>query len=244
MTKKSSSLKRVFVTTGNPQRLAQALGELEADADSLERIVVGFGPAGRGKTAAGIWLAGADPERRIYVRALQVWSTIKMLQDLGRALGRSDMPSTSGKAYDALIERVGDTARTTLIIDEANYLKQYTLNVLRDLHDEAGLTLVLLGEQKIKEELEKHTRLRSRVVHWQTFSALAEAEAHLIAQKLLPDGVTIEAEAAKKLLAQASGLFRDYVNLLRASLRLAQANDQDKITTETALTLGRRLRVA
>jgi len=236
------SLTNAFVRTENPQRLSQTVADLETDDEAKERIVVGYGPAGRGKTSAGIWLAGEEPVRRVYVRARQVWNTLKMLQDIGAALGRRDMPSVAGKGYDALLERIEATSRMTLIIDEANYLKSMTLNVLRDVHDEAGVTLVFLGEQRIKDELERHRRLKSRVAAWVPFAALQEKEAPLVARKLLPQEVGIEEEAVKALLSQAGGVFRDYVNLLRAALRQATANNQNQITLATARTLGRLLR--
>jgi len=234
-------LKDAFVTTGNPQRIAAALTNLEEDEEARERIIVGHGPAGRGKTTAGIWLAGHDPRRRIYLRALEVWDGLTMMRAIARELGKDTLPSLSGRAYEALQEAAGLTERTTWVIDEANYLKRRPLNILRDLHDSTRLTLVFLGEEKIKTALEQHTRFRSRVAAWVPFVPLTEAEAPLVAGKLLPEGMGIEGPAAKAIHAAAQGSFREYVNHLRAALRVAGANGQISITPETVRTLGLRM---
>lgn len=228
------SLKNVYCMTGNPQRLSQAVGQLEADGEAKERIICAFGPAGRGKTTAGVRLAADKPYERVYIRARQTWNVLAMLQDIGQKLGRPDMPSIGHKCYLALLERLAETGRETLIIDEANYLHARTLNVLRDAHDEAGITLILLGEQRIKEQLEQRKRLKSRVIAWVPFTPLVDSEAGLVARQLLPDGIDIQPEAVSVLLQAATGIYRDYVNLLRRSLLIADANGQKAIAPAIA----------
>ncbi len=245
MTRRKASLNKIFVPTGNPQRLAAAVAAVEADAEAEERVVVADGEAGRGKTAASIWLAAAEPDRRLYIRGMQIWSaSLTMLRALGEALGQPSMPSTTDRCFKAIRELIEATGRTTWILDEANYLRQHTLAILRDLHDVAGVSLVLVGERRITDELKKRQRLSSRIVARVPFVALSDDEAALVAGQLLPEGASIQPEAIKVLHAASRGLFRDYVSLLRLSLSMAAANDLSEIPVRAAEQAVRRRREA
>lgn len=127
-------------------------------------IVVG--PAGVGKTlsakAAQAMFPGA-----IYLRITQAERrTTGMLKTLLMELKLPKLAATC-EMQRRLIEHLTDTGRP-LLIDEAHKLTQTSLDALRDLHDEAGLPVILFGTIDLKRQTDDTTvffgQFSSRVI--------------------------------------------------------------------------------
>lgn len=131
------------------------------------RMVVIVGPPGTSKTEAvkhykesmaNVWVATMKPSTA---------GMVPMLQRILKALGR---PGAKGTP-DALADLVEAAVRNTgglLVIDEADHLQEKSLEELRSLHDETGIGIALVGNNKLNERLgsggksEAFARLASR----------------------------------------------------------------------------------
>ena len=108
-----------------------------------------------------------------------------------------------------------------IIVDEIDYLlKDFrTIETLRDLHDETGVPIILVGMQLAKHKLKKHTHLFDRISEFYNFTEFEYSDIKQITEddtyvnELLRKNV-IKLEEAKNhpqkhVLTKAIGVFND-----------------------------------
>lgn len=120
------------------------------------RIVIGWGPAGCGKTLGAEALTAEDP-LAIHIRVQQKRGTDSGLARLiVDAVGWRGRPQ--GSVISFVIDRLTNTGRL-LIVDEAHRLSTSGCEFLRDLADVAGIPIMLLCTEEFYTKL---TEVRSR----------------------------------------------------------------------------------
>ncbi len=120
-------------------------------AKTIELSAIGliYGDAGRGKTLT-LKAAAAIHTGAILIRVTQSTRTPSSLAKHLAQLLQLRGAETLLKAESKLIEKLSRTGRP-LLIDEAHQLKPEALELLRDLHDECGVPVILVGTVKINE---------------------------------------------------------------------------------------------
>lgn len=126
---------------------------------------------------------------------------------------------------------------TLLMIDEADRLKTATLEQVRDIFDQGGLGVILIGMPGLEKRLSRYPQLYSRVGFVHEFRPLSAQEMRdLLCQRWTPSGVILPEEGLndEDLLATiiriTGGNFRLLHRLMTQVARLVEINALSQIT--------------
>ncbi|UFZ05476.1 ATP-binding protein [Bradyrhizobium ontarionense] len=127
------------------------------------------GPSGFGKTYASIFAQNRVKATRIEVGDSWTRRTLlhRVLREFGeRPKERTPIAELAEMARGAL----GQDSSRPLIVDEADKLvDKGMIEILRELQEESGAPVILIGEEKLPTKLLAVERMHNRVLHW--FSA-------------------------------------------------------------------------
>jgi len=128
---------------------------------------------------------------------------------------------------------------TLVMIDEADRLKTATLEQVRDIFDQGGIGVILIGMPGIEKRLSRYPQLYSRVGFVHAFRPLSEAQVRkLLQQKWVPSGVKLpkkgvaDEEALAAIIRVTGGNFRLLHRLLTQIARLVEINALKTVTGE------------
>jgi len=209
--------------------LFAGLGELNAQAGAAPCFALVYGPPGTGKTTASHSVVGLFNGVRVRVMALTTPGSF--LGAIAEELDIYVKRSATDKLR-AVIEALKQTPRP-LIIDEVDRLAdgdRRLLEILRDVHDESSVPVVLIGEEKMPGKLKRWPQLEQRITHFIPFGPLDMDDARLATRDLC------EVEIADELVARAhkdsSGRLRLLVGVLRRFETFAKARDLERLSEE------------
>ena len=227
-------MKRVFIETRNVQAFRTALREAEDMDKGQPGLVVVHSRAGRGKTAAAV--ADHSEHGGIYLRVWQDWSQHSFLQALAfEACGVR--PHGANNCKVRIVEALGAEPRT-IYVDEADRLRVGRIEDLRDIHDETGCPVVLIGEEGLPPLLRARRRLWSRVVHDMEFGPVTPDDVLLYAVQAA--SLRMTPEACSLTAKRADGDFRLVTVDLVALERVARAAETDQVSADMVRSLPRR----
>ncbi|MDO4838513.1 MAG: ATP-binding protein [Clostridia bacterium] len=194
-------------------------------------IGVVMGMPGTGKTT----VAGIVSSKLTHAIYIEAWLSMRLgdlLDEIGTGLGlelRGTLDSRTQKLIRALKQRPD----TVILVDEAEYLKKWNvekLDVLRKIHDNTGVTILLFGTPALANVLNRRdtTQLSRRMFQY-AFSGARKDEIRAALQ-----GYDCEAEVVEKLAAMAAdtthGGMGTYTKMLELCLYAAQGG---RITAAT-----------
>jgi len=198
-------------------------------------IAVIVGEAGCGKTTA-VRQYAVNSYSALLVDVDPSFSQVVLLHEIARAAGVEAMGSTS-----TVIERIITALRgrdAVLIVDEADYLSDASLELLRRIiHDKAQAGVVLVGlprlEYKIRNLRSDHQQLQSRIGTMLKLTKLKRGDAEKIISGVWAD---LPKEVIDAFVKTANGSTRTLVKLLNRTHQLMAINkktspDEDLITT-------------
>src|SRR5712692_1362678 len=125
---------------------------------------------------------------------------------------------------------------TLLMIDEADRLKTAGLEQVRDIFDQGGVGVVLIGMPGLEKRLSRYPQLYSRVGFVHEFRPLSAEEVHdLFSQRWVPAGVVLpnglnDEEVMATVIRITGGNFRLLHRLLTQIARLVEINALSQIT--------------
>lgn len=198
-------MRLLTVPVKNVERLTAAHNALKGAGYQIPKICLVHGLAGAGKTTAISHLS--QVHGGCFVRATAVWTPKAMLTAILRELGRDDVAGNNQAKLDQVIERLA-IAQLPLFVDEADYLFQRvsTLDILRDIHDQAGIPLYLIGMERISRKVNARELVASRVSQEVKFAPLDMADTRLVADQL--SEVPIADDLLEDLHRKAHGSIR------------------------------------
>uniref|UniRef100_UPI00129A9791 AAA family ATPase n=1 Tax=Eikenella corrodens TaxID=539 RepID=UPI00129A9791 len=131
---------------------------------------------------------------------------------------------------EAVIKKLQSSGRL-LIVDEAENLSTRSLELLRRLHDLAGIGLVLVGTPRLLSNLKgRHGELEqlySRVtLHWDLGDSVPREELDAIARATLPE-LADKAKLRGKIIEKAGGSPRRLFKILSNMYRMSYLNARD-----------------
>jgi DNA transposition AAA+ family ATPase len=205
---KNGSVGNQAVGTWAPlSNITLAAGVLERAMNrspNLPGIVVFNGPPGYGKTEAALYCAnkfnGIAVECRSFFTAKSLMTAI--LKEAGLVPGR-----TLSDMMDQLVEELR-LSRRALIVDEVDHIAEAkSLQILRDIHDAAQCAIMLIGEERLPQKLQRTERFHSRVLVWQQARPATERDAQQLARFYSP-GVEIAEDLLKALYKASRSVVR------------------------------------
>lgn len=125
-----------------------------------------YGPAGHGKTTAGMYAVNSI--EAVHIEVMPFGGKKKLLEDIAKAMGLKPERTSTG-----LFEQVTadlSISRRPLLIDEADLaLTDSMIETIRKVHDVAQVPLILMGEELLPQKLTKWERVHGRImVHVRT----------------------------------------------------------------------------
>jgi len=191
-------------------------------------IVTATGDTGLGKTSGA-----KDYERKhpdvILLEADPGWTAKAVFSELHKRLGLDGI-GIIHDMFDDVVLKLRDSGRL-IIVDEAEHLPYRALELLRRLHDKAGIGLALVGMPRLMANLRgrrgEYLQLYSRIGLACKLEPLTLEDANLIVSSILPNNNGIGSVFHK----ESQGNTRLLSRLIYRSKRVAEMNDS-KVTPE------------
>jgi len=226
-----------FIRTEDAQQVIAICDLCQAERE----IGAIIGPAGTGKTTALLKFCEMNPDA-VYVRGDVSMTAKELLLEIGDRLGIDAGYGSIRSVMRKIVTRLKERP-SLLIIDEADLLVSFTvrkMELLRTVHDEARMGLVLCGMPRLAGYLlrgpsmkENLAQFYSRVAYTAKLTGLTRREAEAILHEFdLTD-------SARKILVSRAldskrGGMRRFAKLLGRSLDLADGKQINKEIVEDA----------
>lgn len=210
-------MKIVFIATRNVTQFQRAMAVL-ADTDKGQPgLAVVQGKAGMGKTVcAQTWHSRHEGDA-FYLRVWEDWTQAGMLQKLCFEVC-GDRPRSAAPCKQRIIGELDamrkQGARPVVFVDEADRLVVNRIEDLRDIHDETGVPIILIGEEGLFNRLSGRGRIMDRVTQKVTFQGVTADDVMLFTSQAA--GLKLSPEACKQLLGSCGGNFRRLYVLTQA----------------------------
>lgn len=201
---KDNQVVGTWVPLSNITIVQRLIERLMNRSPNLPGIGVHHGPPGYGKTEAGLFCSNKynaiAVECRSFFTAKSLMNAI--LKEAGLVPG-----STIADMMDQLVEELR-LSRRPLIVDEVDHIADAkSLQILRDIHDAAQCAIMLIGEDRLPQKLQRTPRFHGRVLVWQRATPATEIDAQKLASFYSPK-IGIGDDLIKALLKASSGVVR------------------------------------
>ena len=216
------------IETAVLRRIVQAATMARMESE----IAVIVGDAGVGKTVAAAHYTRKHPTT-VFVEVEPSFTPRTIAADIHRTLGMG----TRGTTYSlmrGIVEKLERTDRL-LVVDEAEYLPPRALELLRRIHDKAGVGVLLLGLPRLLYNLKgssgEFRQLWSRVSIRSRVQPLERDEAERVIRHDLPDADNDLVKAFLSLVSEKQPDGQRRVNcrslrfLVKRALGVARLND-------------------
>lgn len=222
-------MKTAFVKTKNVRGFINLIYNLKNKPDNISKIGLIYGEAGLGKTKTAQYLAIKFDA--IYVRAINSMTPKWLMEEIAKKLDEIPRFFTAD-----IFRQCVNTLRQNpqiIIIDEIDYLlKDFkTIEILRDLHDETGVPIILVGMDLAKHKLKKYTHLYDRISEIYHFTEFDFKDIKQITEELSEVEIT---DCAIKVILSKATRFRQIVQITDKFEQAAQANSLTQIDENIA----------
>jgi len=206
---------RKWIPTRNERNFLVMMDVL-SKAEGRGRLGMIVGPFGRGKT----WTVRryAAHNRAAYLLCWHTWqsSELGMLQALCRELGMSEPPHRKDACLYQIVDRLIANPRT-VFLDEMD-LTPKRLDLVRQIVEVTASSFVLVGENRLAEQMAGNGRTWSRTFQTLIFEPLAMSDIIFYARESA--GLEISEDVAAILHAAPGG--GDWRNLERLTIELTE----------------------
>lgn len=170
----------------------------------LPGMVCFHGPSGWGKSTAAVYAYQKLPTHYVECRSTMTKKTFlgELLKEMGIHPER-----TIGAMYAQAVAALEGGGKL-LIIDEMDYLVQKSaVDIVRDIHDETGVVVALIGEEQLPAKLKRWERFHGRILAWEGAQPVSPGDVAHLARLYCP-AVQVEDELLVKLHNLAKGSVR------------------------------------
>lgn len=147
---------------------------------------------------------------------------------------------TQYELFDEVVAAIRRNCIDLLLVDEADRLTTETFDLLRDIFDKTGCTIVLVGLPDLLNVTRKHPKFDSRMADPMTFKPFGEVE---MLNTILPGLIfpcwSFDPEneedrvMGKRIFGMVRSSLRQLRNLLETASQMAQVEGTGRITLET-----------
>ena len=212
-------MKPKFVQTKNVKGFINLIQDLKNKPENITKIGLVYGNAGLGKTKTALYLSFQFDS--IYIRATNKMTTKWFLEELAKEL--DEIPRFFTADIFRQCVNVLENKPQMIIVDEIDYLLNdfKTIETLRDLHDETGIPIVLVGMSLAKHKLKKHTHLFDRISEIYQYTEFEYPDIKQIVDEIS------EVEMTKEVISvihQKAKSFRKIVEMINTLENIALVN--------------------
>jgi len=193
-----------WTMTRNVMLCSRALERALNREPNLPGLVSFTGPSGFGKSMAASYCANKFDGFYVECRSFFTKKTFieAVLHEMGIKPGR-----TVAEMMQQAAENL-DLSQRPLIVDEADKLVDRScIELLRDLHEMARTTILLIGEEDLPRKLLKHERVHNRVLVWELAQPVNLEDTQRLAAYYCP-GLAIHADLLARVRDVAGGVAR------------------------------------
>ena len=231
--KKATRVDLAYVHTSVAKKIHEIADMVHTDCE----VGVIVGEAGVGKTFALQRYAELNPDA-VLIEVDFGYSALWLFKELCREVGIEHRGQLSEMAA-GIIKRLQGSGRL-IVVDEAEYLPHKALELLRRVHDKAGVGMLLVGMPRLIHNLRgsrgQYAQLYSRVGVYARLEKLSPVDS-----KAIVDSAVFSANGVYRDFHRASkGNTRTLSKLLRRCVRVARINEtaiDGELVEETAKTL-------
>ncbi|MFZ5764165.1 MAG: AAA family ATPase [Thermodesulfobacteriota bacterium] len=163
------------------------------------------GRAGLGKTKTATVYAAKNGS--VYMQMLRIYvnSEMEFLRGICRAL---ELKATFGRKGDAFLAAAAELERrkAPLLIDEADLMPHWGIEVARDLTKVARAHVVLIGEEELIPMMQRNRRVWSRTFQYMEFTPIDTTDIMLYCKEAT--GLTMSPDVAAVFMEASGGDFR------------------------------------
>lgn len=212
-------MKPKFVQTKNVKGFINLVQDLKNKPGNITKIGLVYGNAGLGKTKTALYLSFQFDS--IYIRATNKMTTKWFLEELAKEL--DEIPRFFTADIFRQCVNVLKNKPQMIIVDEIDYLLSdlKTIETLRDLHDETGIPIVLVGMSLAKHKLKKHTHLFDRISEVYQYTGFEYSDIKQIVDEIAEVDMTKEAIS---VIHQKAKSFRKIVEMINTLENIALVN--------------------
>lgn len=185
-------MRKQFISTSNVARFHGALEGLSKRGAAEASLLVVDGEPGLGKTTTlEHW---AVMNEATFLRAKKQWTASWFMQDLLAELRVTSPKPSFARRFETSLGALADRAQQAaiggrpyaLIIDEADHVSRSRdiMETIRDLTDIGGVTCVLVGMGKIRDNLSAYPQIARRVSRYVRFEPASIADVRALADGL------------------------------------------------------------
>ncbi len=220
-------MRKQFVRTENYTRFTAGIQAVEQRGAAEAGMMLVHGAPGFGKSH--IVYHWAIETSAVFLRANVDWTPKYFLTELAKEL-RVDPRGTAQQLFGRLLEHVVET-QAPLVIDEAEFTLHHNAAVLekiRDLSDRAEVTVVLIGMERIQQNIARHKQINSRIAQVVEFRPASLADvAHACGQL---SEVPMTEELVAEVHRLSGGRMREVLNIVATIERIAKVNELATVT--------------
>lgn len=159
---------------------ARALERALNREPNLPGLVALTAPSGYGKSMAASYCA--NKFAGFYVECRSYFTRKTLAQAILR-----EMDIKPGRTLGDMMEQIAeqlDLSQRPLILDECDHLidKGNTIEIVRDIHEMARTSILLIGEEQFPKKAAKFERFHNRVLVWQLAQAATPHDARALAE--------------------------------------------------------------
>lgn len=203
-----------------------AMGALEDRNSRSERMCLLWGLSGAGKTTATAYVV--NQVHGVFIRAQKIWTMTGMLGAMCESLGGKQVRNRQ-PMFDFIVKQL-KTKKQSLFIDEADYLDENLIEVVRDIHDLSKRPIVLIGMDKLRHGLLVNERFMRRITQEIVFGPIDMQDAREVCTEVCE--VKVADNLLERLHAEADGNVGLIYNGLKAIEALAKRNQMESVDLE------------
>jgi DNA transposition AAA+ family ATPase len=212
--------------TKNIKAYLVAMGAQEERSLNVEGMSLLRGRPGEGKTWGTAFVC--NRVNGVHVRALRTWSISSMLAAMVNELGGK--PSRFINPMFEFVVKQLKVTRRSLFIDEADYLNEAMIDVVRDIYDLSRRPVVMIGMDDITRSLANNERFMRRITQDIPFKPLDINDTRLVCDDKCEVGVADDLLA--RLHTESGGNIGLVTNGLAAIERHAKSSNIDSVDLE------------
>lgn len=218
-------MRDVFIETPSAMAYRRAAAAMHPET-GMPGFGLVWGQAGRGKTFAARHLHAEQGD--VYLHVRQDWTQTAFLQSLAFEVC-GQRPPSANRCKDVIADSLGTSPRM-IVVDEADRLRIGRIEDLRDILNETGVPVMLIGEEELLGLLGERRRVWSRVVQEVEFKPASEDDVATYAAEAA--GLDMPAEVCALVQRRTEGDMRLIRNLVLHLEELALARETEKTTVE------------